>query len=190
MYSLSGLLLRASFWLRTGASLTLAALLGACSTAPPPGITAVAPFDAQRYAGRWFEIARLDNRFERGLTDINATYRPLPDGSLQVINRGFDPVAGQWEEAIGRAQFIGDPQHGSLKVSFFGPFYGGYHVAALDEKAYRWSLVVGSDRDYFWILARDRQLPAGLREELLGRARRLGIATDQLIWVSQQRNDH
>lgn len=168
--------------------LLFAAMLAGCATRPPPGITAVSPFDVKRYAGKWYEIARLDHPFERGLTDINATYRVQPDGSVQVINRGFDPEDGVWRQAEGRAYFTGDNHRGSLKVSFFGPFYGGYHVVALDEKEYRWSLVMGPNRDYFWILARDKTLPAALREQLIGRARQFGIAVDKLIWVSQQRD--
>ena len=164
-------------------------LLNGCSTNPPPGISAVTPFDVGRYEGKWFEIARLDHSFERGLTDVNASYRGQTDGSIQVINRGFNPEFGEWEQATGRALFTHGRDRGSLKVSFFGPFYGGYHVVALDKKDYRWSLVMGPSRDYFWILARDRQLSDELRHQLLERARGLGIPTDRLIWVSQQRKD-
>lgn len=174
----------------TGFSLWVAlSLFAGCSTQPPQGITAVTPFDVGRYQGQWFEIARLDHSFERGLTDVNATYRGQPDGSIEVINRGFNPKSAEWEQATGRALFTHGRDRGSLKVSFFGPFYGGYHVVALDEKDYRWSLVMGPSRNYFWILARDRQLPDDLRKQLLERTRALGIPTDQLIWLSQQRQD-
>ncbi len=162
--------------------------LGACSTAPPDGISAVTPFDVNRYAGKWYEIARMDHSFERGLSDVSATYQVQPDGSVQVINRGFDATRKDWKEAVGRALFTGDSNRGALKVSFFGPFYGGYNVAALDP-AYRWSLVVGPDRGYVWILARDRQLTPEVREQVLAQARKLGIAVDQLIWVAQTRPD-
>lgn len=176
-------------WLGILSVLFFAALFAGCSTSPPPGITAVSAFDVKRYEGKWYEIARLDHSFERGLTDINATYRAQPDGRVQVINRGFDPEDGAWQQAVGRAYFTRDHHRGSLKVSFFGPFYGGYHVVALDEKEYRWSLVMGPNRDYFWILSRDKTLPAELREQLIGRARQFGIDVDQLIWTSQQRAD-
>jgi apolipoprotein D and lipocalin family protein len=169
--------------------LVAVAMLAGCSVNPPPGITPVAPFDAKRYEGKWYEMARLDHRFERGLTDVNATYRAQPDGSIQVINRGFNPEDRAWRQAEGRAYFTGDSRRGSLKVSFFGPFYGGYHVVALDDQDYRWSLVMGPDRDYFWILARDKQIPAALREQLIRRARQFGIDTGKLIWVSQTRED-
>ena len=130
----------------------------------------------------------MDHSFERGLSDVSARYRVQADGSVQVINRGFDAQKNDWKEAIGRALFIGNPNTGSLKVSFFGPFYGGYHVVALDP-AYRWSMVVGPDRDYVWILARDKQLTPATREQLLAQAKTLGIAVDKLIWVAQTRQD-
>jgi apolipoprotein D and lipocalin family protein len=163
-------------------------LAGCASTRPPPGVTAVTPIDLQRYQGHWYELARLDHSFERGMTDVSATYTPLPDGSVRVVNRGFLPAKGQWREAVGHARFIGSPTTGSLKVSFFWPFYGGYHVAALDPD-YRWSLVIGPDTGYAWILARDKQLDAGQREAILARAQALGVDTSALIWVSQTRRD-
>ena len=172
-------------------ALLLAALaaLGACSTTPPPGAQVVTPFDVQRYAGKWYEVARLDHSFERGLSDVSATYKLEADGSVQVINRGYDADRKKWNEAVGRARFTGDSNVGSLKVSFFGPFYGGYHVVALDEVGYRWAMVIGPDTDYLWILSRDKTLPPGVRERLLVQARELGVKTDELIWVAQTRSD-
>lgn len=170
------------------AGVGLLLLAGCAATHPPEGIRAVTPFELQRYQGRWYEQARLDHRFERGLSDVSATYTPQADGSVRVVNRGFDAAQGRWREAVGRALFTGSPDTGSLEVSFFGPFYGGYHVAALDLD-YRWSLVVGPDRSYCWILARDRQLPAAQREAIVARARALGIDTEALIWVAQERED-
>lgn len=164
-------------------------ILTACSTAPPDGVRAVTSFDLNRYLGQWYEIARLDHAFERGMSDVHATYRLQADGSVKVINRGYDTKRQTWKAAIGRALFIGDAGTASLKVSFFGPFYGGYHVIALDQEHYRWSLVAGPDRDYLWILARDRSLPAEVREQLLHQAKALGFATEKLIWVEQTRTD-
>jgi len=171
------------------AMLVLATLLSlmACSVAPPTGITPVEPFDIDRYAGSWYEIARLDHSFERGLSDVTANYQGQTDGNIAVINRGYDSARGEWRAAKGRAVFLGDKKRASLKVSFFGPFYGGYHVVALDPQ-YRWAMVVGSSRDYLWILARDKQLPAAVRERLLNQAQQLGFAVQQLIWVEQTRN--
>lgn len=170
-------------------ALFLALTLAACSTAPPEGLRPVTSFDINRYLGRWYEIARLDHSFERDMSDVSATYQLQDDGSVKVINRGYDTQRQAWKEAIGRALFIGDSSTASLKVSFFGPFYGGYHVIALDQEHYRWSLVAGPDRDYLWILARDKALSAAVSEELLRQARALGFATNKLIWVEQQRAD-
>ena len=163
--------------------------LGACSTAPPVGMTPVTPFDLTRYEGKWYELARLDHSFERGLSDVSATYRAQPDGSVEVINRGYDSERKDWQQAVGRALFTGDPNRASLKVSFFGPFYGGYHVVALDQQNYRWAMVAGTTRDYLWILAREKQISAYLRDRLLSQARTLGFAVEQLIWVDQTRQD-
>jgi apolipoprotein D and lipocalin family protein len=163
--------------------------ISACSTAPPAGITAVTPFAIDRYVGTWYEIARLDHSFERGLSDVTATYRRADDGSVTVLNRGYDKEHGHWREAKGRALFLGDNNRASLKVSFFGPFYGGYHVVALDPQ-YRWAMVAGPSRDYLWILARDKQLPSAIREQLLHQAQQLGFATQQLLWIEQTRSEN
>lgn len=164
-------------------------VLGACSTTLPEGMTAVTPFDIDRYVGKWYEIARLDHSFERGLSDVSATYSRQADGSVEVINRGFESKKNAWKQATGRALFTGDANRASLKVSFFGPFYGGYHVLALDQSNYRWAMVVGPDRDYLWILSRDKQLSAVVRDRLLTQAKQQGIATEKLIWVEQSRAD-
>ena len=162
--------------------------LAGCSLGPLPGVKPVTGFDLARYSGTWYEIARLDHRFERGLTDVSATYRVQADGSVEVRNRGFDVAKDEWREAIGRAVFIGAPTTGSLKVSFFGPFHGGYHVVELDPD-YRWALVLGPDRDYAWILARDKVLPASVREHLSAAAGAAGIDTSAWLWVTQSRAD-
>src|SRR5574344_881847 len=166
---------------------TLAALLlalaGCASTTPPTGVQAVTGFDLQRYQGRWYEIARLDHTFERGMTDVSAFYTPQADGSVRVVNRGFQTTGDRWKEAIGKALFTSTPTTGSLKVSFFGPFYGGYHVVALDPD-YRWALVVGEDRSYAWILARDTHLPADTLYAIVQRAKALGIDISAFIWGS------
>lgn len=166
----------------------VAVMAGCANTSPPPGVEAVSPFDLQRYQGRWYELARLDHSFERGMTDVSATYTPQADGSVRVVNRGFAAASGQWREAVGKALFTGAPTAGSLKVSFFGPFYGGYHVAALDPD-YRWALVLGPDTSYCWILARDKQLDAAQRDAIVARAQALGVDTHALIWVTHKRQD-
>lgn len=164
-----------------GALLTLAA----CSSVrAPQGVQAVTPFNVDRYAGHWYELARIDHRFEKGLVNTSAHYSRSPDGSVKVVNRGYDPAKDRWREAEGRARFIEDPATASLKVSFFGPFYGGYHVVALDDD-YRWSMVVGSSLDYLWILSRTKTLPDGVRERLLAKAQALGVDVGQILWIPQ-----
>jgi apolipoprotein D and lipocalin family protein len=166
------------------ASVLLPTALSGCATGIPDGVQAVRGFELERYLGQWYAMARLDHRFERGLSRVSATYTRRDDGSVNVLNRGYDAQKGQWRQVEGRARFIGDPGTASLKVSFFGPFFGGYHVVDLDPD-YRWALVMGPTRGYFWILARDTQAPPALRERWLARARSLGIDTDALIWVDQ-----
>jgi apolipoprotein D and lipocalin family protein len=158
----------------------LSLLLAGC-TGTPEGVRPVTGFQLDRYLGTWYEIARLDHSFERGLDGVSATYSRRPDGGVDVLNRGYDAAKGQWKEARGRAYFLDGPEVGSLKVSFFGPFYGGYHIFALDPD-YRWALVAGYSHEYLWILARERQLPQAVLEDLLARAREAGFATDALIF--------
>lgn len=182
--------LRPAFLLMRGwHCLILLVTLAGCSTAPPEGLTSVTPFDVNRYVGKWYEIARLDHSFERGLSDVSATYSLKPDGSLEVINRGFNTKKDAWKSATGRALFTGSQNQGSLKVSFFGPFYGGYHVFALDQVGYQWALVAGPDRDYLWVLARTKTLPPDIRDQLVDTAKKMGFATDKLIWVAQTKTD-
>ena len=176
--------------LMTLGTITLAMILTGCSTAPPAGLSSVTPFEVNRYLGKWYEIARLDHSFERGLTDVSATYAMQSDGSLEVINRGFNTKKNEWKSATGRALFTGSPQQGSLKVSFFGPFYGGYHVLALDQAGYQWALVSGPDREYLWILARTKVLAPAIRDQLVAEAKKMGFATDKLIWVEHTRTDN
>lgn len=151
----------------------------------PEGVEPVRDFELEPYLGTWYEIARLDHSFERGLSRVTATYSPREDGGVKVVNRGYDAEAGEWEEAVGRAYFIEEPNVGRLKVSFFGPFYGGYNVIALDED-YRWSLVAGPNRDYLWILARSPDLAEDVVADLVARAERLDFPTEELIYVSHQ----
>ena len=90
---------------------------------------------------------------------------------------------GEWDEAIGKAYFVGARDTGQLKVSFFGPFYGGYNIIELDKTGYQYSLVAGPSRDYLWILARAPALEASTLQRLIDQADALGFATDELIFV-------
>ncbi|MEZ5449288.1 MAG: lipocalin family protein [Thiolinea sp.] len=150
----------------------------------PDGITAVSGFNTERYLGKWYEIARLDHSFERGLEQVTAEYSLREDGELRVINRGFNTAKQKWEEAEGRAKFVDTPDVGRLKVSFFGPFYGGYNIVELDSD-YRYAMIVGNDFDYLWILSRTPQLDSNIQQRLVAKAKALGFATDQLIYVKQ-----
>ena len=167
-------------------ALILGALLAAGCTGLPDGVTPVAGFDVERYLGTWYEIARLDHRFERGLEKISANYSYREDGGIRVVNRGFDSARGQWKEAEGKAFFIGDAQTGRLKVSFFGPFYGSYNIIELDHAGYHYALVCGPDMSYLWILARQPDLDRDIVDKLVDRAATLGFDTGKLIYVSHQ----
>jgi apolipoprotein D and lipocalin family protein len=105
------------------------------------------------------------------------------DGGIGVLNRGYDRQKGVWKEAEGKAYFLGDKNVGRLKVSFFGPFYGGYNVIALDGVEYSWSVVCGPEMKYFWILARQPQMDAAKVEELVGFAAARDFDTGGLIFV-------
>jgi apolipoprotein D and lipocalin family protein len=168
--------------LRWAALLPLLVLLGGC-LGVPDGVRTVTGFELDRYLGQWYEIARLDHRFERGLSEVTATYSLRDDGSVKVVNRGYDAGEQRWKDAEGRAVFVGEPDEGRLKVSFFGPFYGAYNIMALDHEDYRWAMVCGPDLDYLWILSREPELPPGVLERLLEQARSAGFDTDALIVV-------
>lgn len=150
----------------------------------PDDVEPAKGFDVNRYLGKWYEIARLDHSFERGLEKVTAGYSLRGDGSIRVVNRGFNPESKAWKEAVGKAYFVGDPGTGRLKVSFFGPFYGGYNIIELDRKDYSYSLVCGPTKDYLWILAREPRLEGSVKAELIQKAKALGFNTDTLIMVT------
>lgn len=162
---------------------SLAALLVGCAS-PPRGIKAVEGFSIDRYLGTWYEIARLDHSFERGLSQVTAEYSKRPEGSIAVVNRGFDAKANRWREVRGTARLVGPPDVASLKVTFFWPFWGSYHVIVLDSD-YRYAMVTSSTRDYLWILSREKTLPPAVLSDLKTRAIQWGFAVDKLIYVNQ-----
>jgi len=163
----------------------LALMVLAGCTSVPRGLQPVGNFEANRYLGRWYEIARLDHSFERGLTRVTAEYSMKGDGSVQVVNRGYNARRDKWQEARGVARFIGPSDIASLKVTFFWPFYGGYHVIALDHEGYGYAMVTSSSRSYLWILARQKHLEPAVRDELLAKAKQWGFRTENLIFVEQ-----
>jgi apolipoprotein D and lipocalin family protein len=152
-----------------------------CSTIPK-GAVAVRPFDNSRYLGKWYEIARLDFRFERNLDNTTAEYSLNDDGTIKVVNRGFDTVKNEWKKADGKAKFAGDKNIAMLKVSFFGPFYGGYNVIALDEE-YKYALIAGESLKYLWILSRETTIPEDVKTRYLEIAQKTGFDISDLIWV-------
>jgi apolipoprotein D and lipocalin family protein len=162
--------------------LVLPLFSGCSSVAIPEGLQPVTNLDSTRYLGTWHEIARLENRFERGLSQITANYSLSDDQNIRVLNRGYNAEKGKWEEAEGIAKFLGDRSVGSLKVSFFRPFYGGYHIIALDQENYEYSMVSGPDRSYLWILAREPQLPEATLTRLLEQAHSSGFDTNALVF--------
>ena len=159
-------------------------LLSAC-TSVPENITPVTGFEKARYLGKWYEIARLDHSFERGLTKVTAQYSLQPDGGIRVLNKGYNVAEQRWKEAEGKAYFVTDEQIGHLKVSFFGPFYASYVIAELDEE-YQYALVTGPDTDYLWILARTPDLAEATVNRLVQKAQNAGFNTDGLIFVKHE----
>ena len=166
-------------------SLLIATLLTlvAC-TGVPQGITPINPFSLERYSGTWYEIARFDHSFERGLSQVTATYTQNSDGSVAVLNRGFKSTSQAWSEAEGIAKFSGASNVGHLEVSFFRPFYASYVVVDLDDD-YNVSMVTGYDRSYLWFLARTPTISDAEKARLVARATELGFDVQQLIWVDQ-----
>lgn len=157
-------------------------LLAAGCTGVPKGIAPVANFEAGRYLGGWYEIARLDHSFERGMDEVKAVYSLRDDGGIQVVNSGVRD--GVRHEAVGRAYFADIPTKAHLKVSFFGPFYGSYVVFYL-TRDYSTALVCGPSRDYFWILSRTPEISAREKAELIRRAADSGFDTRKLIFPKQ-----
>jgi len=171
----------------SGVSLFLAiALVQSCgsSAESTEDIAAVESLDLQRYSGTWYEIARLPNRFEEGLINITATYTLKEDGSIAVLNRGFNVEDNEWQEADGDAHVEQPPA--TLEVSFFWFFGSTYKVIALDQERYQWAMVTSSTKDYLWILGRSPHMESDIYEMLVERARGWGFAVDKLIKVKQK----
>ena len=151
----------------------------------PDNLKPVENFEVQKYLGQWYEIARLDHRFERGLTKVTANYSLREDGGLKVVNAGYAAETGTWKRAEGKAYFVQDSGQGFLKVSFFGPFYASYVVFELDHAHYQYALVAGPNRSYLWLLSRTPTMAPALQAEMLAKAKAMGFDTSQLIMVDQ-----
>lgn len=168
-------------------SMIFASIVG-CTTIPE-NLEPVSGFEVERYLGKWYEIARLDHSFERHLTNVSATYSRGENGEILVLNKGYNTKSGQWKQIEGRARFLEEENVGSLKVSFFGPFYGGYHIIALDRQNYSYSMVTGPSRSYLWILSRNATLDEAVFADLVFKASELGFDTAKLIRVEHNRPD-
>ena len=161
-------------------------MLAAC-TGKPDGVVAVNGFELDRYLGKWYEIARLDHSFERGLNNISAEYTLREDGGVKVINSGFSKEDNAWRQAEGKAYFVNGTDSGHLKVSFFGPFYGSYVIFELDKENYQYAFVSGPDNSYLWLLARQPELDKQIIEKFIQRSQQLGFDTSKLIFVKHDR---
>ncbi len=155
--------------------------LYSCTTIPE-GAVAIKPFNKEKYLGKWYEIARLDFKYERDLNNTSAKYSLNDNGTIKVDNQGYDTVKGKWTQAIGKAKFVGEENIAMLKVSFFGPFYSGYNVIAIDDE-YRYALVAGNSLKYLWILSRETNIPVEIKDKYLKIAEEIGYNTNDLIWV-------
>jgi apolipoprotein D and lipocalin family protein len=153
----------------------------------PENVRPVDDFRLENYLGKWYEIARLDHSFERGLSRITADYSLRKDGGVRVLNRGYSTKDNSWKEAEGKAYFVEKSDVGYLKVSFFGPFYGSYIVFSLDKKSYQYSLVSGPDKSYLWILSRRPTLNADIKDMLIKKAAEAGFDTGKLIFVNHKK---
>lgn len=157
-------------------------LLSGCLSVPD-GVAPVQTFELDRYLGRWYEVARLDHSFERGLEAVTADYSLRDDGGIRVINSGRDIDSGEIQQAEGKAYFVQDSTIGHLKVSFFGPFYGSYVIFELDQIDYQFAFVAGNSTDYLWLLARTPEVSQDLISQFEESALELGFDIDKLIFV-------
>jgi len=172
-----------------GAALALGSLvlLNSCASIPK-NAEPVKGFDINRYLGDWYEIARFDYRFEKNLDNAGAQYSLDDKGNVKVVNSGYNFKTNEWKSVQGTAKFRGDKNTAALKVSFFGPFYSGYNVIALDEN-YKYALVAGKNLDYLWILSREKTIPEGVKQNYLKTAGEAGYDTSRLIWVKHDKNN-
>ena len=167
--------------LRRGILVSSLALAAGCVSVLKVDNAPVAALDLNRYLGEWYEIARFDHSFERGVEQAKANYTQNADGTIKVVNSGIKN--GKPSEARGKAKFTDNPR--ILRVSFFGPFYGDYRIMLLDDD-YQWVLVGGSDESYLWILARTSKITDEVKEVILTEATRRGYDVQKLIWVEQE----
>lgn len=163
-------------------------LLNSCASIPKKA-KAIKNFDVNKYLGTWYEIARFDFRFEKDLDNVSAQYQLNEQGNVMVLNSGYNYIKKEWKKAEGIAKFRGDKDIAELKVSFFGPFYSGYNVVALDEN-YQYALVAGKNLSYLWILSRAKTIPDEVRAQYIKIADEIGYDTSKLNWITHNRDDN
>lgn len=163
------------------ASFLAISALNSCKTGMPRGAVAVTNFDASKYLGKWYEIARFDFFFEKGLSNTTANYSLNSSGNIKVVNQGFNVAKGEWTKAEGEAKFVDARNVGRLKVSFFKPIWASYNVLSIDDN-YSYALVAGDNLNYLWILSRTKTIPEQIKSKYLSLAKDLGYKTENLIW--------
>lgn len=155
----------------------------ACRSTGNVDNSTVSSVNLHKYMGKWYEIARLDHRFERGMTHCTATYSILKNGKIRVLNEGKKD--GKWRASEGKAKTT--KEAGVLRVSFFGPFYSDYRIMMIDEN-YSYALVGGDNGDYLWILSRTPNLEQSAIDRIIEEANYRGYETHKLVWVDQRGN--
>ncbi len=161
-------------------------LLFACRSIPE-NVEAIQDFDADAYLGKWYEIARLDHRFERGLDAVTATYLSGPDRDITVVNRGFDTKKERWKEIRGRAQLRSTDGSGHLTVTFFRPFRAAYNVIYMSENRDQ-AIVCGSSRNYLWVLSRQPKVSDQDLLKLMAFIESKGFDAKSLLFPDQKLN--
>ncbi len=165
--------------------LILAAMASLFSSTSAQELSTVDQVDIEKYAGTWYEIARLPNSFERGLKCVTATYTLKDNGKIEVLNKGFSSgTKGKWKTARGSARVPDQNYPGRLKVTFFWPFAGNYYILALDEQ-YQYALVGDPSRKYLWVLARSSSLDQDIYTRLMEHAKKDGFDIQQVLKVEQ-----
>ncbi|MCA5006302.1 lipocalin family protein [Sphingobacterium bovistauri] len=166
--------------------LVLPFFINSCkSVKVPTGLSVVENFDVKSYSGKWYEIARFDFKHEKDMDQVTAEYSINDDGSIKVLNKGYNTKKNEWKESEGKAKFVSSPDQGALKVSFFGPFYSGYNIVAM-EPNYKNALIFGENKDYIWLLSREKKMPESVKEKFLKIARDYGYDLNRLVWTKQE----
>ena len=158
-------------------------LFTACSSKNPP-LQTVSKVDLNKYLGTWYEIARYEHFFEKDCKNVTANYSIMDENLIQVINSCVKITTNEKKEAKARAYAV-DNTNSKLKVSFFRPFYGDYWVLILD-KNYDYVVVGTPNREYLWILSRNKTITAEVKNSILEKLPSLGFDASKFIWTIQE----